>query len=110
MMEMETSETSDYDALKQYLTVTLVPSKRWQIAIGGEHYYTKYSSGNSTHLMLLDASVRWSVSKKGEISLTATNLLDQQEYRYASYGLQSETAYTYRLRGRSVMAGIQVRW
>ena len=97
------------DALKQYLTLTFVPAKKWQVAIGGEHYYTKFSSGSSANLILLDASVRWNVSKKVDISLTAANLLNQREYRYASYGLLSETEYMYRLRGRSVMASIQVR-
>ena len=80
-----------------------------KFAIGGEHYYTKFSSGSSANLILLDASVRWNISKKVDISLTAANLLNQREYRYASYGLLSETEYMYRLRGRSVMASIQVR-
>ena len=109
MMNIESTEASNYDALKQYLTLTFVPSKEWQIAIGGEHYYTKFSSGSSANLILLDASVRWNVSKKVDISLTAANLLNQQEYRYASYGLLNETEYMYRLRGRSIMASITVR-
>lgn len=69
----------------------------------------KFSSGSSVNLLLLDASIRWNVSKKVDISLTAANLFNQREYRYASYGLLSETEYMYRLRGRSVMASIQVR-
>ena len=108
-MDIEDATSSNYDALKQYLTLTFVPAKKWQIAIGGKHYYTKFSSGSSANLILLDASVRWNVSKKVDISLTAANLLNQREYRYASYGLLSETEYMYRLRGRSVMAIIQVR-
>ncbi len=108
-MDIEDTTSSNYDALKQYLTLTFVPAKKWQVAIGGEHYYTKFSSGSSVNLLLLDASIRWNVSKKIDISLTAANLLNQREYRYASYGLLSETEYMYRLRGRSVMASIQVR-
>lgn len=108
-MDIEDATSSNYDALKQYLTLTFVPAKKWQIAIGGEHYYTKFSSGSYVNLILLDASVRWNVSKKVDISLTAANLLNQREYRYASYGLLSETEYMYRLRGRSVMASVQIR-
>lgn len=108
-MDIEDATGSNYDALKQYLTLTFVPAKKWQVAIGGENYYTKFSSGSSANLILLDASVRWNVSKKVDISLTAANLLNQREYRYASYGLLSETEYMYRLRGRSIMASIQVR-
>lgn len=108
-MDIEDATSSNYDALKQYLTLIFVPAKKWQIAIGGEHYYTKFSSGSSANLILLDASLSWNVSKKVDISLTAANLLNQREYRYASYGLLSETEYMYRLRGRSIMASIQVR-
>ena len=108
-MDIEEATGSNYDALKQYLTLTFVPAKKWQVAIGGEHYYTKFSSGSSANLILLDASVRWNVSKKVDISLTAANLLNQREYRYASYGLLSETEYMYRLRGRSIMASVQIR-
>ncbi len=108
-MDIEDATGSNYDALKQYLTLTFVPAKKWQVAIGGEHYYTKFSSGSSANLILLDASVRWNVSKKVDINLTAANLLNQREYRYASYGLLSETEYMYRLRGRSIMASVQIR-
>ena len=108
-IDIEDATSSNYDALKQYLTLTFVPAKKWHIAIGGEHYYTKFSSGSSGNLILLDASVRWNVSKKVDTSLVAANLLNQREYRYASYGLLSETEYMNRLRGRSIMAIIQVR-
>lgn len=108
-MDIEDATGSNHDALKQYLTLTFVPAKKWQVAIGGEHYYTKFSSGSYTNLILLDASVRWNISKMVDISLTAANLLNQREYRYASYGLLSETEYMYRLRGRSVMASVQIR-
>ena len=109
MMDIESTETSKYDALKQYLTLTFVPSKKWQLAIGGEHYYTKFSSERSANLILLDTSVRWNISKKVDISLTAANLLNQREYRYASYGLLSETEYMYRLRGRNILLSVQIR-
>ena len=108
-MDIEDATGSNYDALKQYLTLTFVPAKKWQIAIGGEHYYTKFSSESSVNLILLDTSVRWNVSKKVDISLTAANLLNQREYRYVNYGLLSETNYIYRLRGRNIMASIQIR-
>ena len=75
-MNIESTEISNYDALKQYLTLTFVLAKEWQIAIGGERYYTKFSSERSANLILLDTSVRWNVSKTVDISLTAANLLN----------------------------------
>ncbi len=108
-MDIEDAASSNYDALKQYLILTFVPHKKWQFSIGGEHYHTKFSTGNYANLILFDASVRWNVSKRVDISLTASNLLNQREYRYVNYGLLSETNYMFRLRGRNIMANIQVR-
>lgn len=102
------SEKSNYDVLRQYLTLKFAPNKSWQIAVGGGHYYTKFSSGHSTNLVLLDSSVRWAISKRVELSLTAMNLLNKREYRYANYGLLSQTNYMYRIRGCSLMVGVQI--
>ena len=108
-MDIESSGKSAHDVWKQYLAFTIIPDKAWQIGIGGEHYYTRFSSGNSTNLVLLDASVRWTVSKRADFSLTGMNLLNRRAYHYANYGLLSETGYTYNIRGRSIMASVQVR-
>ena len=108
-LNIDQVEKSNYTVLKQNLTFTFVPNNDWQIAAGGEHYYTQFSSGNSVHLILLDASVRWTVSKRADLSLVAMNLLNKCEYRYASYGMLNETNYRYGIRGRSVLASIQIR-
>lgn len=102
-------EKSNYNVLKQNLAFTFVPNNDWQISIGGEHYYTKFSSGNSVNLTLLDVSVRWTVSKRMELSLGTMNLLNKREYQYANYGILNETNYMYGIRDRSVMASIQIR-
>ena len=41
-------------------------------------YYTRFNSGNSTNLVLLDASIRWTVSKRTDFSLTGMNLLNRK--------------------------------
>ena len=93
----------------EFCVTIYIPSKKWQLAIGGEHYYTKFSSERSANLILLDTSVRWNVSKTVDFSLTGSNLLNQREYRYASYRLLSETEYMYRLRGRNILLSVQIR-
>lgn len=108
-LNINEDEKSNYQVLKQNLTFTFVPDTDWQIAAGGEHYYTRFSSGNSVNLVLLDASVRWSVSKRVDLSVVGMNFLNKREYRYASYGMLDETNYMYGLRGRNVMASIQIR-
>lgn len=108
-MDIKNVGKTDYASLKQYLTLIFMPHKNWHISTGIEHYYTQFPSDSSASLVLLDASVRWTVSPKVELSLVATNLLDKREYCYTDYGLLSETNYMYRIRGRNIVAAIQVR-
>ena len=108
-LAIESSEKSAYDVWKQYLTFTIIPDKAWQIGIGGEHYHTRFGSENATNLILLDASVRWTISKRAALSLTGTNLLNRRVYGYANYGQLNETIHTYHIRGRSITADVRIR-
>lgn len=59
--------------------------------------------------MLLDASVVWHVGKT-RLSLTANNLLNRRSYQYVNYGTLSRTEHSFRLRGRNILAGVQIRF
>lgn len=108
-MNINNAERSTYHILKQNLTFTFIPGSNWQIAVGGEHYYTRFDSGDRTHLLLLDASVRWRISKKIEWSVMATNLLNEKKFNYMVYGLLNQTKYTYDIRGCNVLFNIQIQ-
>ena len=95
--------------LKQNLTLHSYLDQIGQIAVGGEHYYTRFDSGDRTHLLLLDASVRWRISKKIEWSVMATNLLNEKKFNYMVYGLLNQTKYTYDIRGCNVLFNIQIQ-
>ena len=108
-MNIHNAERSIYHILKQNLTLTFILRSNWQIALGGEHYYTRFDSGDRTHLLLLDASVRRRISKKVEWSVTATNLLNEKKFNYMVYGLLNQTKYTYGIRGCNVLFNIQIQ-
>ena len=71
-----------HSALRQNLSVTFLPTDQWHIAFGAEHYYTRFSTDQTASIIFLDASVRWLLSKRIDIALAATNLLDESDYRY----------------------------
>lgn len=108
-LRIKNGDTSNYQTIKQFLSLVLIPLKGWQFSVGGEHYYTRFSSSRSSNLILVDASATWEPTKKLEFSIKATNILNKKEYRYASYGLLSETDYMYRIRGRNIMLSMQIR-
>ena len=108
-MNINNAERSTYHILKQNLTFTFIPGSNWSNCMGGEHYYTRFDSGDRTHLLLLDASVRWRISKKIEWSVMATNLLNEKKFNYMVYGLLNQTKYTYDIRGCNVLFNIQIQ-
>jgi hypothetical protein len=95
---------------KQKWNVSLFPVKKIQAYIGIEQYYTKFNDRTANPLLLLDAGVRWTVSDKIAIHLSATNLLNADDYRYSRHETLSETTYRYPIRPRNVMISAQLQF
>ena len=98
-----------HSALRQNLSITFLPTDQWHIAFGAEHYYTRFSTGQTASIIFLDASVRWLLSKSVDISLVATNLLNETDYRYTSFGSLSESLYSFNIRPRNIIIKIQIK-
>ena len=99
----------DHSALRQNLSVTFLPTDQWQIAFGAEHYYTRFSNDQTANIIFLDASVRWLLSKRIDLALAATNLLDETDYRYTSFGSLSESLYSFKIRPRNIIIKMQIK-
>jgi hypothetical protein len=98
-----------HNALRQNLSVTFLPTDQWHIAFGAEHYYTRFSTGKTASITFLDASVRWLLSKRIDLALAATNLLDETNYRYTSFGSLSESFYSFNIRPRNIIIKMQIK-
>ena len=98
-----------HSALRQNLSITFLPTDQWQIAFGAEHYYTRFSNDQTASIIFLDASVRWLLSKRIDISLAATNLLNETDYRYTSFGTLSESLYSFNIRPRNIIIKMQIK-
>jgi outer membrane receptor protein involved in Fe transport len=101
--------SSHYSSLRQNLSVTLLPTDQWHIAFGAEHYYTRFSTDQTASITFLDASVRWLLSKRIDLALAATNLLDETDYRYTSFGSLSESFYSFNIRPRNIIIKMQIK-
>ena len=98
-----------HSALRQNLSVTFLPTDQWHIAFGAEHYYTRFSTDQTASIIFLDASVRWLLSKRIDIALAATNLLNETDYRYTSFGSLSESLYSFNIRPRNIIIKMQIK-
>lgn len=102
-------ETNDYHTFWQNIFATLIPNDIVQFTVGAEHFLTRFTEGNTSSLVLLDASAVWRLSKV-RLSLTANNLLDRRSYEYVNYGTLSRSEHYFRIRQRSILASIQYRF
>lgn len=98
-----------HSTLRQNLSLTFLPTDQWHIAFGAEHYYTRFSTDQTASITFLDASVRWLLSKRTSLALAATNLLDETDYRYTSFGSLSESFYSFNIRPRNIIIKMQIK-
>lgn len=104
------SIANNYHNFRQNVFATIIPNDYVQFTIGAEHFLTRFPEGNTTNLVLLDASAVWRVNGKVRLSLTANNLLNSHTYQYISYGTLSRSEHHFGIRQRSILASIQYRF
>jgi hypothetical protein len=109
MILTDDNAKSSYTNMKQKLNVSLFLTKEIQAFAGAEHYHTKFDDNTADDLVLLDIGARWTVSDRMDINLSATNLLNDANYRYTRHETLSETVYRYRIRPRNVILSVQVK-
>ena len=101
---------NDYYSLRHNIFATLIPSDRVQLSLGVEHYLTRFPEGNTSNLILVDASATWRLTNRLRLLLTADNILGKRRYEYVNYGTLSESEHMFRLRGRTVIISVQYRF
>ena len=95
---------------RQNVFATIIPNDYIQFTVGAEHFLTRFPEGDTSGLVLLDASAVWRVNGKVRLSLTADNLLNRRTYRYISYGTLSRSEHHFGIRQRGILASIQYRF
>lgn len=99
-----------YHSYRQNIFATLIPNDLLNFTVGADYYLTRFPEGSTASLLLADASAVWRVSGKTRLTLTAGNLFDRQNYRYVTYGTLSRSEYYFKIRGRNILATLQLRF
>lgn len=89
--------------------VTLTPCTLLTWTTGGEYYCNKIENARYKDILMLDTKLTFNISKRVEISASATNLLNKKEYAYTTYGTLSQYMRSSRLRGREFMISIYLK-
>ncbi|MDE6536592.1 MAG: TonB-dependent receptor [Muribaculaceae bacterium] len=89
------------------LTFTPFPLITW--STGGEYYHNQISGKNYKNIMILDTKLTFNISKRLDISLSVTNILNQKSYSYTTYGRLSQCERANSLRGREFLISIYLK-
>lgn len=103
-------EKNTSHSFHQNIFITLSPNDFIHLTVGAEHFLTRFPEGNTTGMILLDASAVWRASNRVRLSLTANNLLDKRRYEYVTYGTLSRSEHIFGIRQRSILISLQYRF
>lgn len=101
---------SHTDTYTQSLSLHFYPTRKLNFSVTGEHYYNQISATRSKHFVFADISAIYRIKNNWEVSLSATNLLDQKEYSYMLLGDLSSMRASYRIRPRNVILSTYIRF
>ena len=89
--------------------VTVTPCSLITWTTGGEFYHNQIAEGLNKEIFMLDTKLTFNVSRRIEISASATNLFNKKEYGYTSYSTVSQYERSSKLRGREFMISIYLK-
>lgn len=108
-LSMNGSGRSWLSTMKNELTLTFVPHRKWQWTVSGEHYRNELADNSYKNVMMVDTKVTYRLSKRVELAANLTNLLDNRSYDYISYSQLSSFESQRQLRGRQLLFSITLR-
>lgn len=89
------------------LTVTPCSLITW--TTGGEFYRNYIHEGSYKNMFMVDTKLTFNISKRIELSVSGSNLLNKKEYSYTSYGTVSQFERSSELRGREFLISIYLK-
>jgi hypothetical protein len=89
------------------VTMTPCPLITW--TVGGEFYRNEIETDRYKDMLMLDSKLTFNVSKRIELSVFATNLMNRKRYSYTTYGTVSQYERSSLLRGREFLISIYLK-
>lgn len=89
--------------------ITVTPCSFLTWTVGGEFYRNQIEVERYKEMFMLDTKLTFNISKRVQVSASASNLLNKKEYRYTSYSAISQYERSSQLRGREFMISIYLK-
>ena len=107
----------NYDGIKSYalksfynsLKMRLYPCRAASVQLSVEHNVMETEKGKYDNISFIDASVRYGVSKRMELNLSADNLLNKKKYVNASFSGLNYKCFSMPIRGREFLLSATIK-
>ncbi len=93
------------NTLHQKLSLTFIPTEKWNLILIGNHYLNTLQSGKK-NTYLLDADLNYKFSSKWNFQLSIQNIFNQKEFSYTTYTDMMSMERLYKIRPFSVLFSI----
>ena len=108
-MSMNGINASWLGNMENELLFNIMPHKKWEWHICGEHYRNELNSDQFKNVFLLDTKLIYKLNKRLELSATLSNIFNQRTYNYTTYNQLTSFESQRWLRGRELLISISLR-
>ena len=95
--------------MENELLLNIMPHRKWEWHISGEHYRNELTSHQFKNVFLLDTKVIFKLNKRLELSASLSNIFNQRTYNYTTYNQLTSFESQRWLRGRELLISISLR-
>lgn len=108
-LAMNGTNASWLGSMENELLLNIMPQRRWEWHINGEHYRNELTTNQFKNVFLLDTKLIFKPGKRLEFSATLSNIFNQRTYNYTTYNQLNSFESQRRLRGRELLFSISLR-
>lgn len=108
-LTMNEESRSWLSSMVNELSLTVLPFRKWEWTVEGEHYRNELTENDFKNMVLLDTKISFSPSKHIELSARFSNILNKKTYSYISYSQLSSFESLRYIRGRELLLTITLR-
>lgn len=108
-LSMNGTNASWLGNMENELLLNIMPHRKWEWHISGEHYRNELTSDQFKNVFLLDTKLIFKLNKRLELSATLSNIFNQRTYNYTTYNQLTSFESQRWLRGRELLISISLR-
>ncbi|WP_297071063.1 carboxypeptidase regulatory-like domain-containing protein [uncultured Duncaniella sp.] len=90
-------------AMTNRMLINIMPHKKWEWHIIGDHYRNELTADNFKSILLLDTKLIYKLNRRIEFSASLTNICNKRSYNYTTYNQLSSFESQRNLRGRELL-------